>query len=118
MELVTNLEKSRSQATLLIEFLGFVINSKEMVFRLSWTRVKQIKNECKEVLKRDKVTERAGACSGCPSSFSPGTFTSSAALSGSSGPEKRRSSSSPLIWINSSLECTEPRESEVVDQTP
>ena len=62
--------------------------------------------------------EGAGTSSGCPSSFSPGSFTSSAALSGTSGPEKRRSSPPPLIWINSGLECKEPRESEVVDQTP
>ena len=62
--------------------------------------------------------EGAGTSSGCPSSFSPGSFTSSAALSGTSGPEKRRSSPPPLIWINSGLECKEPRESEVVNQTP
>ena len=62
--------------------------------------------------------EGAGTSSGCPSSFSPGSFTSSVALSGTSGPEKPRSSPPPLIWINSGLECKEPRESEVVDQTP
>ena len=55
---VINLEKSQSQATQRIEFLGFVIDSKEMVFRLPQKRVKQIKNECKKILQKDQVTVR------------------------------------------------------------
>lgn len=52
-----NLEKSQSQETQIIEFLGFIINSKEMVFGLPCGRVKQIRDECK-ILQKDQVTVR------------------------------------------------------------
>ena len=50
------LEKSRSQVTQRIEFLGFVIE--EMMFKLPQARVKQIKDKCKKILKKDQVTMR------------------------------------------------------------
>lgn len=55
---VINMEKSQSQATQMIEFLGFIINVKEMRFRLPQERVKQITGECKITLKKGLVTVR------------------------------------------------------------
>ena len=55
---VVNLEKSQSQATQEIEFLGFIINSREMTFRIPTARVKQIKNDTKRILQKEQVTVR------------------------------------------------------------
>ena len=55
---VVNLEKSQSQAAQEIEFLGFIINSREMTFRIPTARVKQIKNDTKRILQKEQVTVR------------------------------------------------------------
>ena len=55
---VVNLEKSQSQAAQEIEFLGFIINSREMTFRIPTARVKQIKNDTKQILQKEQVTVR------------------------------------------------------------
>ena len=55
---VVNLEKSQSQAAQEIEVLGFIINSREMTFRIPTARVKQIKNDTKRILQKEQVTVR------------------------------------------------------------
>ena len=55
---VINLEKSQSQATQSIDFLGLMINSREMLFRLPQTRVRLIRSECKKLLQKEHVTVR------------------------------------------------------------
>ena len=48
---VINLENELSQATQRIEFLEFVINSNQIMFKLPWARVRQIKVNCIKILK-------------------------------------------------------------------
>ena len=53
-----NMEKSQSQATQSIEFLGLLIDSRMMSFSLPQTRVKQIQGECRRLLWKELVTVR------------------------------------------------------------
>ena len=55
---VINEDKSQSEATQKIEFLGFLIDSMDMMFRLTATRVKQIKEKCKQALESNQMTLR------------------------------------------------------------
>ena len=42
----------------MIKFLGFLVDSMDMMFRLSATRAKQIKMKCKQALESNQVTLR------------------------------------------------------------
>ena len=53
-----NEDKSQSKATQMIEFLGFVINSMDMMFRMTAAQVKQIEKKCKQALESNQVTFR------------------------------------------------------------
>ena len=55
---VVNEEKSVSQASQEIEFLGFVINSKDMMFRITTTRMKEVKEKCRQSLRKNLITLR------------------------------------------------------------
>ena len=55
---IINQEKSQSQASQKIEFLGFLINTEEMCFQLPQMRVKLIRDECRRLLLKSKVTVR------------------------------------------------------------
>ena len=54
---VINEDKSQSKATQKIKFLGFSIDSMDMMFRLTATGVKQIK-KCKQAMESNQVTLR------------------------------------------------------------
>ena len=55
---VINEEKSQSRASQVIEFLGFLIDSRDMRFRITAARVKQIKEKCKRALESNQMTLR------------------------------------------------------------
>ena len=50
---VINLEKSQPEATQCIEFLGFIVNSLSMSFKLLTAKVKEIRNKCKQELRKE-----------------------------------------------------------------
>lgn len=55
---VVNLEKSQALGTQTIEFLGFIINSARMTFKLPQTKVQEIRKECRQALREEKLTVR------------------------------------------------------------
>ena len=42
----------------MIEFLGFLINSREMIFKLPQVQIKQLRTKCKNALQKEQVTVR------------------------------------------------------------
>ena len=55
---VTNLEKSQAIATQKMEFLGFIIDSVAMTFRLPKEKVKEIRQKCRCALQEPMLTIR------------------------------------------------------------
>ena len=55
---VINVEKSLPEASQCIEFLGFMINSHSMSFKLPIAKVKEIRSKCKQALREKKLSVR------------------------------------------------------------
>ena len=117
---VINLDKSQNQAAQVIEFLGFIIDSKEMVFRLPHARVKQVRVECKRVLHKNQVSVRelAHVVGLLVAIYSLGSSSCTLALPCTTRPEKRGSVPPPLIRFDSGPELSESEGSTVVDTAP